>query len=125
MASRFDPADFADGGQRAFRLDHQADQLDDAAAGFGRPHLLHALQGGLEVQWMPSVSAWRSCFQRLADQFELGFPAGIDDTEAGLHQAPAGRDVGGRLEPHGFVARSGQQDRGIALCSRARSSGCR
>src|SRR5262245_43944658 len=43
-----DAADFADGGDGALRLDHQPDDLHDAAARLRDARAAHPLQGGLE-----------------------------------------------------------------------------
>ena len=45
VARGFDAADFADGGERAFGLDDEADELHDTAAVLERARLAHAIEG--------------------------------------------------------------------------------
>ncbi len=64
---RLDPAHFAHRGQRAFGFDDEADELDDAAAGFRHARLAHAAGGGLQPgqrTWNGghhALKVWRSC----------------------------------------------------------------
>ena len=45
-----DPANLANGRERALGLDHKTDQLNDTPASLGDPRVPDALQGGLEVR---------------------------------------------------------------------------